>query len=246
MQRYEKNMAEMFKKVEPTAPRTQGQSGLQQVAPIKTETPIQPEQKYEMPIVGYEIISDEPQKPAEDPLVSAAMQTVDWEARRDRRGNLSIYALPSGDLGGNYEVAGINDRYHPQAFKKISSLPAEQRERAAAEYIRQYTSPFVNQLPEQIRPFAQDLAFSRGAGGATKYIQQGLNSLGQKVSIDGRLGPQTLQAIKGVDPKALMKAASQAQLNDEYARARSNPERRKFLQGLENRINNRLSLFGAV
>jgi len=241
MQRYEKNMAEMFKRT-PAAPAPS--------APIQspkiTAEPAPQAQAQIQPEIGYEIISEEPQVGAEDPLVSAAMQTVDWEARRDKRGNLSVYALPSGDLGGNYEVAGINDRYHPQAFKRISSLPAEQREKAAAEYIKEYTSSFVNQLPEQIRPFAQDLAFNRGAGGATKYIQQGLNSLGQKVAVDGRLGPQTLQAIGTVQPGALMKAASQAQLQDEYARARSNPERRKFLQGLENRINNRLSLFGAV
>ena len=241
MERYEKKMAEMFKRT----PAGQAPSSPIQ-SPKITAEPAPQAQAQIQPEVGYEIIPEEPKVGAEDPLVSAAMQTVDWEARRDKRGNLSVYALPSGDLGGNYEVAGINDRYHPQAFKKISSLPAEQRERAAAEYIREYTSPFVNQLPEQIRPFAQDMAFNRGAGGATKYIQQGLNNLGQKVAIDGRLGPQTLQAIQGVEPNALMQAASQAQLQDEYTRARSNPERRKLLQGLENRINNRLSLFGSV
>jgi hypothetical protein len=241
MQRYEKNMMEMFKKTQPQqAPNAPSQPPKIAADPApQAPAQIQPE-------IGYEIISEDPQGSAGDPLVSAAMQTVDWEARRDKRGNLSVYALPSGDLGGNYEVAGINDRYHPKAFKRISALPAEQREKAAAEYIREYTSPFVGQLPEQIRPFAQDLAFNRGAGGATKYIQQGLNSLGQKVAVDGRLGPQTLQAIGAVQPSALMRAASQAQLQDEYSRAKSNPERKKFLQGLENRINKRLSLFGSV
>ncbi|NBW22276.1 MAG: hypothetical protein EBR82_81425 [Caulobacteraceae bacterium] len=238
MERYEKNMAQMFRKPEPPIEQAQVQPVAAKTSTIPTEAP--------QASVGYEIISDESKAGVDDPLVSAAMKTVDWEARRDKRGNLSVYALPSGDMGGNYEVAGINDRYHPQAFKKIASLPAEQRERAAAEYIKQYTSPFVNQLPEQIRPFAQDMAFNRGAGGATKYIQQGLNILGQKVSVDGVLGPKTLQAIGTVQPGELMKAASQAQLQDEYAKARTNPERRKFLQGLENRINNRLSLFGAV
>lgn len=238
MERYEKNMAQMFRKPELPIEQAQVQPVAAKTSTIPTEAP--------QASVGYEIISDESKAGVDDPLVSAAMKTVDWEARRDKRGNLSVYALPSGDMGGNYEVAGINDRYHPQAFKKIASLPAEQRERAAAEYIKQYTSPFVNQLPEQIRPFAQDMAFNRGAGGATKYIQQGLNILGQKVSVDGVLGPKTLQAIGTVQPGELMKAASQAQLQDEYAKARTNPERRKFLQGLENRINNRLSLFGAV
>lgn len=236
MQRYEKNMAEMFKKTEPQPTILQTK-----VEPIRQQQPTAPEVKTNF---GYEILSEQPS--AGDPLVAAALKTVDWESRRDRRGNLSVYALPSGDLGGNYEIAGINDKYHPEAFKRISSLPPEQRERAAAEYIKEYTSPLVGQLPEQIRPFAQDLAFNRGAAGATRYIQQGLNALGQAVAIDGKLGPKTLTAINSVQPAALMRAASDAQLQDEYRRAQADPRRKKFIGGLENRIRNRLALFGTV
>ena len=181
-----------------------------------------------------------------DPLLPAALQTVNMEARRDKAGNIAVYKLPSGDMGGTYEVAGINDKFHPGEARRLSSLPPEQREIEAARYIRKYTAPIVDKMPQEMQAFVQDMAFNRGAGGATKYIQLGLNSLGQKVAVDGRLGPQTLQAIQGVEPSALMQAASQAQLQDEYARAKSSPERRKFLQGLENRINNRLSLFGSV
>ena len=181
-----------------------------------------------------------------DPLLPAALQTVNMEARRDKAGNVAVYKLPSGDMGGSYEVAGINDKFHPGEASRLANLPPEQREIEAAKYIRKYTAPIVDKMPEQMQAFVQDMAFNRGAGGATRYIQQGLNSLGQKVAVDGRLGPQTLQAIQAVQPGALMQAASQAQLQDEYAMARKNPERRKFLQGLENRINNRLGLFGSV
>jgi hypothetical protein len=181
-----------------------------------------------------------------DPLLPAALQTVNMEARRDKTGNVAVYKLPSGDMGGTYEVAGINDKFHPGEARRLAGLPPEQREIEAARYIRKYTAPIVDKMPQEMQAFVQDMAFNRGAGGATKYIQQGLNSLGQKVSVDGRLGPQTLQAIGTVQPGALMKAASQAQLRDEYAMARKNPARRKLLQGLENRINNRLGLFGSV
>ena len=58
-----------------------------------------------------------------NPLKMAALQTVDFESRKDNYGNPKIYELPSGDMGGRYEVAGINDRYHPEAYKRISSLP---------------------------------------------------------------------------------------------------------------------------
>lgn len=184
-------------------------------------------------------------KPEQDPLQTAALRTIDFEARKDKKGNVQVYKLPAGDMGGNFEVAGINDKYHPDAFKRISSLPAQERAQAAAQYVKEYTSPFVSKLPQAVQPFAQDLAFNRGMGGATKYIQQGLNTLGQKVAVDGGLGPKTLQAINQVDPKALMRAASQAQLEDEYRMAQRNPARKKFIGGLESRIRNRLALFGA-
>ena len=192
---------------------------------------------------------EEPQamqtKPEQDTLQMAALKTIDFEARKDKQGNVQVYKLPAGDMGGNFEVAGINDKYHPDAFKRISSLPAQERAQAAAQYVKEYTSPFVSKLPEAVQPFAQDLAFNRGMGGATKYIQQGLNTLGQKVAVDGGLGPKTLQAVNQVDPKALMRAASQAQLEDEYRMAQRNPARKKFINGLESRIRNRLALFGA-
>jgi hypothetical protein len=187
-----------------------------------------------------------PTAPAQQPsgALPLPLQTVEWEGRKDKQGNLAVYKLPSGDMGGNYEVAGINDRYHPEAFKAISSLPAQERAKAAAEYIQGYTAPLVEKLPQAIQPFTQDLAFNRGLGGATKYIQQGLNSLGQKVAVDGGFGPKTLAAINQVEPRALMRAASDAQLQDEYNMAERNPARKKFIPGLEARIRNRLSTFG--
>ena len=187
-----------------------------------------------------------PTEPAQQPsgALPLPLQTVEWEGRKDKQGNLSVYKLPTGDMGGNFEVAGINDRYHPEAFKAISSLPAQERAKAAAEYIQGYTAPLVERLPQPLQPFTQDLAFNRGLGGATKYIQQGLNALGQKVAVDGGFGPKTLAAINQVEPRALMRAASDAQLQDEYNMAERNPARKKFIPGLEARIRNRLSTFG--
>jgi hypothetical protein len=187
-----------------------------------------------------------PTAPAQQPSGSLPLplQTVEWEGRKDKQGNLAVYKLPTGDMGGNFEVAGINDRYHPEAYKAISSLPPQERAKAAAEYIQGYTAPLVERLPQPLQPFTQDLAFNRGLGGATKYIQQGLNALGQKVAVDGGFGPKTLAAINQVEPRALMRAASDAQLQDEYNMAERNPARKKFIPGLEARIRNRLSTFG--
>ena len=193
---------------------------------MKTEKPVIP--------VGTRVQSA-------DPLIQfAANNTLNWEARRDKSGNIAVYNLPSGDMGGSYEVAGINDKYHPEAAKRLASLPAEQRDQAAAEYIRSFTAPAVDLMPDKLKAFAQDMAFNRGIGGMTKYMQEGLNSLGANVKIDGALGKNTLSAINSVDPIDLMKAASNAQKADEIAKANANPDREKFLPGLNNRINNRL------
>jgi len=210
----------------------------------KTSAPKQMAEATQQPEAPLQFVPDESQEYSNNDLINAAKTTVNWEGRRDKKGNLSVYALPAGDMGGDYEVAGINDRYHPEAFRKIAGLPAQDREAAAAEYISQYTAPLVSQLPQAIQPFAQDLAFNRGMGGATKYLQEGLRSLGKNVAVDGAIGPKTLSAIGSVSPRDLMIAASQAQLNDEKARASADPRRMKFIVGLQNRINNRLSAFG--
>jgi hypothetical protein len=215
--------------------------------PVQKQEQIQ--QNQPAPEQEFEFIPEETAmttKPSQDPLQLAALKTIDFEARKDKQGNLQVYKLPAGDMGGNFEAAGINDRYHPEAFKRIAALPAQERAGAAAQYIREYTSPLVSKLPSAIQPFAQDLAFNRGMGGATKYLQQGLNTLGVNVSVDGKLGPQTLAAINKVQPQALMRAASDAQLQDEYRMANRNPARKPLLRGLENRIRNRLALLGNV
>jgi len=223
-------------------PRMRNESIRKELEPYTAAPQQPPEQTARIePMSEYVRPPTEPQPSGELPL---PLQTVEWEGRKDKQGNLAVYKLPSGDMGGNFEVAGINDRYHPEAFKAISSLPAQERAKAAAEYIQGYTAPLVEKLPQPLQPFTQDLAFNRGLGGATKYIQQGLNALGQKVAVDGGFGPKTLAAINQVEPRALMRAASDAQLQDEYNMAERNPARKKFIPGLEARIRNRLSTFG--
>jgi hypothetical protein len=181
----------------------------------------------------------------QDPLVDVAMRsTLQWEGRKDRQGNLMVYDLPSGDGGGSYEVAGINNRYHPQAAKEIAALPPEQRAMAAAKYIRAYTAPLVNQLPEEMRPFAQDLAFHRGLGGATRFIQRGLADMGFNIRPDGIIGPKTLAALGQANLREVKKRAVVSYLEGERAKAEANPQRRKFLPGLENRARNLLAAFG--
>jgi hypothetical protein len=67
---------------------------------------------------------------------------VDYEARRDAAGHLKVYRLPAGDGGGEREVAGINDRYHPEVLDRIERLLAagkfQEAEDEAALHIMRY------------------------------------------------------------------------------------------------------------
>ena len=57
-----------------------------------------------------------------DYQIAIATFIVNREARRDQRGKLAIYRLPKADGGGTFEVAGINDRYHPAKAAQLRDL----------------------------------------------------------------------------------------------------------------------------
>jgi hypothetical protein len=177
-----------------------------------------------------------------DPLKSwVSGNTINWEARRDRQGNIAVYNIPAGDYGGTREVAGITDKYHPEAFKRISALPPERREAAAAEYVLNYTSPVASLVPEPLKAQAVDLAFNRGPTGYTRLVQEGLNRIGIPVKVDGAFGQKTLDAIRQVDPMRLIDATEDAYMARERTMAEADPARASLFRGITNRSNNRRS-----
>src|ERR1700730_9046603 len=72
-----------------------------------------------------------------------AESILNFEARRDKQGRLQVYKLPPGDGGGAFEVAGINERYHPQEAQHLADLISagryDEAEAAAREIIATYT-----------------------------------------------------------------------------------------------------------
>jgi len=177
-----------------------------------------------------------------DPLKSwVSGNTINWEARRDRQGNIAVYDIPAGDYGGTREVAGITDKYHPEAFKRISALPPERREEAVADYVLNYTSPVASLVPEPLQAQAVDLSFNRGTTGYTKLVQEGLNRLGIPVKVDGAFGQKTLDAIRQADPMRLIDATEDAFIAREKAMAEADPARASLFRGITNRSNNRRS-----
>jgi lysozyme family protein len=182
----------------------------------------------------------EPSKIERDSL-SPAREIIKMEARRDKSGNIKIYPLPAGDGGGKFEFAGINDRYHPAAFRKLKSMVDAGNHRGAeeyaAEYIEQYSAPVARKATNPGVQFAlQDMAFNRGPTGATRIVQKALG-----VKVDGKIGPITRAALAKAeaDPKQLLTDIRSAREWYERTYAKRAPGN-KFWAGMVNRWNKQL------
>jgi lysozyme family protein len=164
---------------------------------------------------------------------------LDHEARRDKKtGKLKVFPLKPADGGGKYEVAGINERFHPvmaaQLKKLIEAGKTTQAETEARNYILSYTDVAESWCPTHpgIEAFLRDTCFNRGPGGAAKVLQMAL-----KVTVDGRVGPITKGAILASNPVQLIKAMRKAR--EAYERKIAPPvgARAEFWAGLVNRWN---------
>lgn len=161
---------------------------------------------------------------------------LDFEARRDSEGRLAVYKLPSGDGGGAYEVAGINDRYHPAQAAKLKSMieagQHDEAEKSATEYLAAYTDGAASWSPDPgVQFFLRDCAFNRGPTGAARILQR---ALGEAES--GTIGPSTRAAVlKYPVPELLLLLRSARESYERKPVGRN--EKSKFWAGLVNRWN---------
>ena len=134
---------------------------------------------------------------------AAGRAIVDLEARRDADGTLKIYRLPENDGGGKYEIAGINDRYHPEALADLRAMQPDRRDTYAARYIEEYTLRYTKldevRIKHGTRFFVLDTTFNRGPGGSAWIVQDALRSMGCNVRRDGKWGPKTRGTLEKAD-----------------------------------------------
>lgn len=166
--------------------------------------------------------------------ISTGQQIVNWEGRRDKNGNLTIYNLPSNDGGGRYEVAGINEKYDPKKAAELAILiksgKHKEAEKLAAAYIEENTKGVDSWTKNPALNFyLRDTAFNRGNTGAAKILQMALG-----VKNDGKVGPITKAALKKAenDPGAFLDALNKARADYEYKVV---GKRANLDQGLRNR-----------
>ena len=134
--------------------------------------------------------------------IDMGLAIIEFEGRFDNKGNLLVYKLPAGDGGGAYEVAGINERYHPTKAKQLKDLiesgQYDKALRQAAEYIEAYTAGVRKFFPSEqeadanpsIEFMLRDCAFNRGPGGAAAILQIALG-----VNVDAIIGVKTKEAF---------------------------------------------------
>ncbi|WP_243359838.1 M15 family metallopeptidase [Fundidesulfovibrio terrae] len=166
-----------------------------------------------------------------------AASILDFEARRDQ-GRLQVYMLPDGDGGGTFEVAGINERYHPEEARLLAELINEGRfpeaEEAALEFIATFTDTVSSWSGcAAVESYLRDCAFNRGLRGAGRILQRAL-----EVKDDGVVGPVTRAALseKETAPLPLLKSLRVAREQYERDVVRRD-ESSKFWNGLVNRWN---------
>lgn len=133
-------------------------------------------------------------------------QIVEFEARRDRDGDVIAYQLPSNDGGGRYEFAGINERYHPDAVRELVAMHKSRRESYCARYIENYVrsqTGLSGNAAVGIRTgtlfFVLDTTFNRGGGGSAWVVQKTARALGIVIAVDGAWGPVTRAALREMD-----------------------------------------------
>lgn len=177
---------------------------------------------------------------------------VDFEARRDSHGRLVVYALPPDDGGGTFEVAGINEKYDPEASAKLRDMVREgkqaEAEVYAAEYIIKNTDPAVHLLTvnghdftaqcPSVEFYLRDCVFNRGLGGATHILQKALG-----VTPDGQFGPKSQQALVAQLEKSPDELLTQMRTAREWWERHGcgRDESSHFWKGLVNRWNNALA-----
>lgn len=164
------------------------------------------------------------------------------EARRDKMGRIRVYPLPKADGGGTFEIAGINDRYHPKAANHIKGLLDNNKHSAAENYIKKYLVEYtdiVKAWTEEpaIEAFLRDTAFNRGPKGALRILQIAL-----QIADDGKFGPVTkatlAKALKNIPD--LLDKLRVARETYEIRVAPPVGARAKFWNGLKNRWDNAL------
>ena len=130
-----------------------------------------------------------------------------------------------------FAISGINSGAFSQEFASISELTGDARAQAVEDF---YHAHFWNQWYEQLasdevakRVF--DMAVNGGEGASVRILQNAVNSIAPPLSVDGRLGPYTIQAVNHTAPDALVAAFQKVRITHYQFIVAANEEDAQYL-----------------
>lgn len=105
------------------------------------------------------------------------------------------------------------------------------RDQAREIFVRHYfAGPRINLLPEALQPTVFDMYVNAGAN-AVRILQRMLNKMGQRLAVDGIIGPKTAGAAAAADrraPGTIADAYGIERRNYYYRLADARPSSRKY------------------
>lgn len=150
---------------------------------------------------------------------------------------------------GGQTCWGISRRYHPgwpgwQLVDAGTTSGPELARAVSAFYRVEYTELWTR-LPERVREVAVDSAVNMGHVYAVQCLQDALCRLAgsRYVAIDGKLGPQTLEAVRHADKSGLAFTMAAIRMAEYNRRARKDKAKSVFLSGWINRV---ADIMGAI
>lgn len=96
---------------------------------------------------------------------------------------------------------------------------------------RFYLAPGINHLPASLQPHVFDIAVNSGPGQAARLLQRALNILGAGIAEDGRIGPKTLAACRGMNSRAVNNALVGVRLEFYERLVAARPNQAAFING---------------
>lgn len=157
-----------------------------------------------------------------------------------------FYSNHPNDTGGE-TYRGISRKWHKDAglWKQIDSIkasgriPNESDDKTLMPYVRGiykelYWEPIrAGQITHRdLAAYLFDCAVLHGVRTAGKYLQEALNSCGQNVSVDGKIGEETLYALRVVNkPELILNIMRSLRMYGMLLNVQDNPSQVVFLNG---------------
>lgn len=148
---------------------------------------------------------------------------------KEDRGGATNYGISLVFLKSINEDINDDGRIDWLDIKSLSQDDAKQL------YWDNFWKPLYDRTSEKLGIKLFDTAVNAGNGRAHMILQQSLQSLGSKISVDGVIGNQTMSEIAKYSDKDILNAYCIAQLNFYKGIVAKKPDQVKFLGGWTNR-----------